>query len=96
MPSLCDRGNVFYILINDKTKVLGLKGSLEQLISDATNVCVKEDEIKKEKVRQKETREKYKKRLEEQHREGKNIVMNLLTTKTISEVDIKKIRVSPI
>lgn len=62
----------FYILINDETKVLGLKSILEQLISDATNVCVKEDEIKKEKVRQKETREKYKKRLEEQHREGKN------------------------
>lgn len=62
----------FYILINDETKVLGLKGILEKLISDAKNVCVKEAEIERENARQKETREKYKKRLEEQHREGKN------------------------
>lgn len=62
----------FYILYNDKIRALRLKGALEQLISDATNVCVKEDEIKKEKVQQKEAREKYKKRLEEQHQEGKN------------------------
>lgn len=62
----------FYILINDKIKVLGLKGVLEKLISDATNVCVKEAEIEREYARQKEAQEKYKKRLEEQHREGKN------------------------
>lgn len=62
----------FYILHNDKIRALRLKSVLEQLISDATTVCVKEDEIKKENARQKEAREKYKKWLEEQHREGKN------------------------
>lgn len=62
----------FYILCNDKTNALKLADTLKKLISDATNVCVKEDEIKKENARQKESREKAKKRLEEQHEKGRN------------------------
>lgn len=61
----------FYILNNDKTRALGLKGVLEKLISDATNVCVKEAEIEKENARERAFQEKAKKSLEEQHKAGK-------------------------
>lgn len=62
----------FYILYADKANALKLADTLDKLISDATNVCVKENEIEKENALQKESLEKDKKRLEEQHKQDKN------------------------
>lgn len=61
-----------YIVNNDKSRVESLKNILEKLKTEASNINVKEKEIANEDALQKESLEKNRRWLEEQHAAGKN------------------------